>query len=257
MKKIYLSVLTLLAGAAIANAQNTTITLAVDMSAAMLGEAGGACAVVPFNPTTDVVEAMGGDFNGWSAPENVPCNDPFTPDPSVDLSPISPGSLIYSRTYSIAAIANPADMPFKFRINHSWDNDELRGVNDGNRHIAIPTVGGTYTVACVFDVDGSVVVASITENTNNFSISMAPNPVVGSAKFKLSLVKNADVKISICDVTGKEVKTIAQNDVNAGTFTYIWNGDNNNGATLNNGSYFYSLFIDGVKVKTEKIFLVN
>lgn len=256
MKKIYLSVLSLLGGLAISNAQTTTVTLYVDMSAAMLGEAGGTCAVVPFNPATDVVETMGGDFNGWSAPQSVACTDPFTPDPTVDMTPISPGSLIYERTFALTNIVNPADMPFKFRCNHSWDNDELRGVGDGNRHISL-NVGGTYSVACVFDVDGQVVVAGIQENTNYFNVSLAPNPVTSSAKFTLSLTRNADVKISIYDLTGKEVKTISQEGVNPGTFNYIWNGDNNNGAQLNNGSYYYSLFIDGAKVKTDKLFIVN
>ncbi len=261
MKKLYVSIFTIVAMAATASAQNTTVTLRVDMSAAMLGEAGGACAQTAFDPAVDVVEAMGADLNGWSAPETVPCGSAFTPDPSVDFTPMTAGSMIYEKTFVIASIGNPADMPFKFRCDHSWDNDELRGVGDGNRHLDISTiggVGGNYIVEAVFDVDGITVTASaINEFNANYSINLYPNPVKSNAVFNFSLLKNYSVSLKIYDLLGKEIKTIAAGDLSAGTYTFNWNADNNNGTKLNNGCYFYSLYLDNTKVKTAKIYIVK
>ncbi|MEO8148983.1 MAG: FlgD immunoglobulin-like domain containing protein [Bacteroidia bacterium] len=260
MKKIYITIITMFAVAAIASAQ-TTITLRVDMSSAMLGENTTVCTnQVPFDPATDVVEAMGADFNNWSAPETVNCGDPFTADPTVDFSPVTTGSLIYQRTFSLATIANPADMPFKFRIDHSWDNDELRMVGDGNRHLDISTIGGiggNYVVDAVFDVDGITVTTGINEINANYFISMAPNPVKADAKFNFTLLKNYNVVLKIYDLLGKEVKTVVAGDLNAGNYQYVWNADNNNSAKLNNGCYFYSLYLDNTKVKTDKIYIIK
>lgn len=258
MKKIYFTLISLLTVYTVTTAQ-TTITLRVDMTTAFLGEiANGTCAITQFDPTTDVVQVMGGDFNNWSAPETVNCGDPFTPDATVDFAPIATGSMIYEKVYTLATVS--ADCQFKYRINHSWDNDELRQNNpDGNRHLLNLISGLTYIVESVFDDSANVVtiVSSVNDIKSTFNINMAPNPVSNSAKFTFTTTKNYNVSLKIYDVLGKEVKTIVAEKLNAGNYAYVWNAENNEGAQLNNGCYFYSLSLDGAKVKTDKIYIVK
>ena len=94
MKKIYISIISMFAVVSMTSAQNTTLTLRVDMTSAMLGENTGSCTnQVPFDPSVDVVEAMGQDINGWSAPENgkrpAPIDDKADPTRPGTVNPTS------------------------------------------------------------------------------------------------------------------------------------------------------------------------
>lgn len=258
MKKIYLSIISAVALATMANAQ-TLITFQVNMAGATLGaNTGAGCPAPPFDPATDVVQIMGQDVNSWSAPENVACGAPYTPDPTVDFTETAPGSGIFERTLSIAAFTNPGDSPYKFRINHSWDNDELRGVGDGNRHIAV-TPGNTYVVTQDFNVDGQVVtnVTGLNEINSTYNLVLGPNPVTSNSKFILALTKNSNVSLNVYDVVGKLVNTIVSSDLAAGNYEFAFTGKNSNGVQLNSGVYFYSLSLNGTKVKTDKVYIVK
>ena len=258
MKKIYVTLFTAIAMTASSQAQ-TLITFKVDMSSATLGANTGAdCPAPAFDPAIDMVDIMGGDVIGWSAPENVNCGAPFTPNSAVDFVETPAGSLMYERTLNIANFSNAGDSPYKFRINHSWDNDELRGVNDGNRHIAV-TPGTTYIAEQVFNVDGVTLTAisGVNDLASTFSMTLAPNVIKTSAKFMLALTKSYNVNVKVYDIMGKEVKTIFASKLNGGNYEFVWNGDNNNGIQLNNGCYFYSVTLDGVTAKTEKVYIVK
>ena len=258
MKKIYLSIISAVAIATMANAQ-TLITFQVNMAGATLGaNTAAGCLTPAFDPSTDVVEIMGQDVNNWSAPESVACGAPFIADATVDFTEISPGSGIYERTMSVLAFTNAGDSPYKFRINHSWDNDELRGVGDGNRHIAV-TPGNTYLITQDFNVDGQVVtnITGLNEINSTYNLVLGPNPVTSNSKFILALTKNANVSLNVFDVVGKLVSTVVSSDLNAGNYEFTFTGTNSNGVQLNSGVYFYSLSLDGTKVKTDKVYIVK
>lgn len=257
MKKIYTTIIAMVALASVVTAQST-ITFRIDMTNAMLGEDPACSNQVPFDPATDAVQIMGGDVNNWSAPETVNCGDPYTPDATVDFAPMAAGSMIYEKTLVLSSIGS--DSQFKYRINHSWGNDELRQNNpDGNRHLMGLTLGMNYIVESVFDDSSNIVtvVSGINDINTTYNIKMAPNPVSTSAKFIFSTTKNYNVSLKIYDVLGKEVKTVVAEKLNAGSYEYVWNAENNEGAQLNNGCYFYSLSLDGTKVKTDKIYIVK
>lgn len=212
-----------LAMATFANAQ-VLVTFRVDMSAASLG-ADAACTAIPFDPVTDVVEAMGGDYNGWSAAETVNCGDPFTPN-GTDF--VSVGSGIYERTALITA-ATPTDSPFKYRINHAWGNDELRGVGDGNRHLDLSTytAGSSIVVNCVFN-DPTMTIVDITgvKSVDNAvkALTVSPNPAAnGFAKLAYSLNSNENVSVKVYNVLGAEVATLVNEAQAAGVHQIEWN----------------------------------
>lgn len=215
-----------LAFATFANAQ-VLVTFRVDMSTAQLG-ADVACTAIPFDPATDVVEAMGLDYNNWSATETVNCGDPFAPN-ATDFVAI--GSGIYERTQLIAP-ATATDSPFKYRINHAWGNDELRGVGDGNRHLDLSTYapGSSIVVNCVFN-DPTMTIIDITNVKaidNSFSaLTVSPNPASnGFAKLSYSLKGNEDVTVTVYNVVGAEVATLVNASQAAGLHQINWNTTN-------------------------------
>ena len=152
---------------------SVTVFLQVEMTNAHKGEAGGSCSTAPFIVGTDIVEAMGTEWNGWNSAsgENAPCMGPFTPAPGSDSYQLSGSSAVFTRAETLIPDAN-GDITFKFRINHSWDNDELRGVGDGNRHAHIPAGATSVIISCVFDdptttvTEGSLLNQYVLSNTD-------------------------------------------------------------------------------------------
>jgi len=80
-----------------------------------------------------------------------------------------------------------------------------------------------------------------TEVPLEFSLNQNyPNPFNGSSKFKFEIAKSGNVRITVYDSQGKEVKTIVNEFLNPGTYEYSFNGN-----TLSSGVYFYKLNADG------------
>jgi hypothetical protein len=195
------------------------VYLTVDMTNAMLGEAGGACPVLPFDPSFDVVEPMGGEYNGWSAPENVACGAAFTANPEVDMVPVSPGSTIFTISATITPDGN-GYMNFKYRIDHSWDNDELRNVGDGNRHAKIPDGATSVLIASVFDDSTNVVtnVSGISNPTLAQISKIYPNPASDISRIAFNVLEPGEVNVFVSDAAGRKVATLVNESLSFGPY---------------------------------------
>jgi hypothetical protein len=70
---------------------------------------------------------------------------------------------------------------------------------------------------------------------DNFTLHQNyPNPFNPATKIKFDIPKLSDVKIIIFDAVGREVKNISQNNLNAGSYEYEFNGEN-----LSSGIYYF------------------
>ncbi|MBN8570239.1 MAG: LruC domain-containing protein [Ignavibacteria bacterium] len=63
-----------------------------------------------------------------------------------------------------------------------------------------------------------------------------PNPFNPSTKISFSIPKNEFVSIKIFDIAGKEIAQLVNNEMNAGTYEYTFNG-----SSLASGIYFYQI----------------
>jgi hypothetical protein len=63
-----------------------------------------------------------------------------------------------------------------------------------------------------------------------------PNPFNPTTKISFSVPKNEFVSIKVFDLTGKEIAQLVNNEMNAGTYEYIFNG-----SSLASGIYFYQI----------------
>jgi photosystem II stability/assembly factor-like uncharacterized protein len=79
-----------------------------------------------------------------------------------------------------------------------------------------------------------------------------PNPFNPSTMIRYSLIKNGFVKIKIFDLLGREITILVNNMQNAGEYEikYINN-------ELSTGVYFYSLYVDGIKIDIKKMILIK
>lgn len=229
-----------------------TVTYQVDMTGAQLGAAGGTCPVLPFDPSTDVVQAMGAEYNGWSEAENVACGAAFTADPTIDFAPVSAGSMIYTRTKDVTPDAF-GKLTWKYRINHSWDNDELRGVGDGNRHASVPTGAAAITIASIFnDTTNTVSINSGIHNPKLAEVrTVYPNPASANAVISYYTLSNDEVSIYLTNMIGQNVKTFFEGSQYVGLHNMTMDLNE-----LSNGIYFVNVRV-GNSVATQKISVVD
>ncbi len=91
-----------------------------------------------------------------------------------------------------------------------------------------------------------------TEIPGKFSLSQNyPNPFNPETKIKFALPKEGFVKLSVYDASGREIESLINQKLNAGTFEVTWNG-----ANLSSGIYFYTLKTEGFS-ETKKMILVK
>jgi hypothetical protein len=83
-----------------------------------------------------------------------------------------------------------------------------------------------------------------------------PNPFNPTTNIKFSVAAAGKVSLVIYDVLGKRVKTLVDDLRGAGEHTIVWNGKDNNGASVASGIYFYQIKSQNY-VKTMKMMLLK
>lgn len=83
-----------------------------------------------------------------------------------------------------------------------------------------------------------------------------PNPFSGQAQIRYQLPVASKVSLKVYNITGQLVRTLVDEVKAPGFYSAIWNGRNDNGQTLSNGIYFYSLEAGNYK-STKKITLIK
>jgi hypothetical protein len=72
-----------------------------------------------------------------------------------------------------------------------------------------------------------------------------PNPFNPATEIRFNLPRSGQAELRIYDVSGREVRRLGGEKLNAGSHTVRWNGTDNNRTPVVSGVYFYRLFLDG------------
>jgi len=83
-----------------------------------------------------------------------------------------------------------------------------------------------------------------------------PNPFNPSTSIKYSLPKAENVKITIYDMTGKQVAELVNQQQEPGTYEVTWNSRDNSGNTVASGIYLYTIEA-GKNFQTNKMLLLK
>lgn len=83
-----------------------------------------------------------------------------------------------------------------------------------------------------------------------------PNPFNPSTTISLILPEDGNIKLSIYNLLGQEVKTLINGYKLAGSYSVSWDGTDNNGLSVASGFYFYQLK-RGDRVITRKMTLIK
>ena len=77
-----------------------------------------------------------------------------------------------------------------------------------------------------------------------------PNPFNPSTTINFYIHSKTAVELTIYNIKGQKIRTLAMNEFNQGSHSVIWNGDNESGESVSSGIYYYKLNING---KTEAV----
>jgi glucuronoarabinoxylan endo-1,4-beta-xylanase len=93
-------------------------------------------------------------------------------------------------------------------------------------------------------------ITSVESNTGNlpdkFELGQSyPNPFSSSTAIPYQLKRDAEVRVTIYDILGREVREFVVGSQIAGSHNVLWDGRNNTGQRVANGVYFYRLRAGG------------
>ena len=95
------------------------------------------------------------------------------------------------------------------------------------------------------------------EMPKTFSVSQNyPNPFINQTKIHYGLPKDTYIRITIYDIMGREIVTLADEYKKAGYYTITWNGTNKSGRKVASGIYFYRVETDEKKI-VKKAYLLR
>ncbi|MGE5363442.1 MAG: alpha-amylase family glycosyl hydrolase [Bacteroidota bacterium] len=83
-----------------------------------------------------------------------------------------------------------------------------------------------------------------------------PNPFNPSTRISFSLPEGSAVTLRIYDILGREVRTLVNSELDRGSYSISWNGDDNFGNGVSSGIYFYRLDSKAF-TSTKKMMLVR
>ena len=87
-------------------------------------------------------------------------------------------------------------------------------------------------------------------------ISLYPNPFYNEINIDFYLPEKASTKITVFDILGNRITELINEELNNGEHSVRWNGENNSGKQVPNGTYFFRLTVDGLS-KTQRGILAN
>ena len=137
--------------------------------------------------------------------------------------------------------------------NLAYTNTSL--LNGGTDGFAIgdlnwfPAQKATWTITDVKTLSSNV--------PEKFNLSQNyPNPFNPDTKINFSIPKSGNVKIEIFNILGQKVRTLLDQEFNAGSYSSTWNGRNDFGKQLSSGTYFYSIETGSFRM-TKKMILMK
>jgi FlgD Ig-like domain len=84
-----------------------------------------------------------------------------------------------------------------------------------------------------------------------------PNPFNPSTTIAFSIQNDSKIDLSIFNIKGQKIKSLAQNDFAKGSHSIIWNGDDDSGKPVSSGIYYYKLNVSGRTEAVKKCLLLK
>lgn len=171
----------------------------------------------------------------------------------------------------ITVNSGPFTVTIEFANTNSGDIFAPSVVHDGNgcqpgKNVVFAIPGG-WSNACALGVTGDWVFHAVYRQVNcgtsvdEFVVSSVPlgsqpNPFQNSTRIRFALPNEEHVKLSVYDLTGREVKRLVSQGLGAGVQSADWDGTDAFGRPVATGTYFLRLEA-GKRSETSRVTLVR
>lgn len=92
---------------------------------------------------------------------------------------------------------------------------------------------------------------------NSYKLCNYPNPFNPSTTIEFSLQYGSKVELTIFNIKGQKIKTLANTNFTKGYHTVIWNGFNESEDSVSSGVYLYELKVNGKTESTKKCLMLK
>jgi hypothetical protein len=164
------------------------------------------------------------------------------------ISPNSPGTLIAKLKLQTSEKAF-ADVPLNLSLRTGPENPFTKVSTIEEGKIKDITVVGVSEGA-VDNLSGGNEVESVIPKEYAL-LQNYPNPFNPETSIKIDIPNSSDVKLSVYDITGREVAVLINENLEPGSYNYKWNG-----AQFASGIYFYRVQA-GSFIQTRKMALIK
>ncbi len=104
-----------------------------------------------------------------------------------------------------------------------------------------------------------IVVKSITGieslSKNQLKLTVYPNPIQTSTTISFTLQEKTNITVSILDINGKLIKTLANTVLKGGENKLVWDGTNSTGQAVSNGQYFIKLSGEHINISESVVLM--
>lgn len=223
------------------------------------------------------VQAFSGSNSGaWSAPTSFSVNSGSAPVVPIVITPSSgmkvsgqnialtwriPES-VQGLSYEIIISDNPL-MNNPTVVNNISQLQNIVGqLNGSNYYWKVRSknangVYSSYSSTAFFKTNNATDIADLTTIPVKYEISQNyPNPFNPSTSIKFGIPEAGLVSIKIYDILGREVKSLLNEEMKAGSYVINWNGDDNSNNKLASGNYFLRI-TSGTYTNTIKMMLLK
>jgi hypothetical protein len=116
---------------------------------------------------------------------------------------------------------------------------------------------GTVDIAIKFTAQPTTGIADNDPRPISFGLNQNyPNPFNATTEITFNTESNGNVVLDVYNIAGQKIKTLVNDQFNAGSHRVIWNGSNDNGDIVSSGVYFYKMSFNS-KTETKKMVLVK
>jgi len=137
------------------------------------------------------------------------------------------------------------------RIPYSFNGDvlDISGVNISDVIVSGPK-------GKIADVSTGTISANVKLVPGVFALHQNyPNPFNPKTEIRFDIPEASVVEISIYNLMGQKVKTLANKDIAPGYHVMQWDGTNDRGSMVSTGMYFYTLHTNKYHAMRKMLFL--
>ena len=160
-------------------------------------------------------------------------------------------------TYDLAHVGQTVSL----HAVHTCDDDGTTACDPGDTKLLLAGESGAE-LPVNFGMTSWSVGSSVTDLNSGvapyeFGLSKNfPNPFNPTTTINYEIAKAGDVSIVIYDMVGREVKTLVSDFANPGSYSVVWNAQNNQGLEVSAGMYVYQIK-SGLNVLSKKMILLR